>query len=81
MESNGIMEHVIGTASWFHKHLGPGRLESACEECLSHGLSQRGVPFERQRFLPIEYEGFMAVLKGGIPQDAIRLARRSLCSL
>ena len=40
-----------------HKHLGPGLLESAYEECLCRELSLRGIPFQRQVELPVEYKG------------------------
>jgi GxxExxY protein len=32
-------------------------LEAAYEECLCRELAIRGVPFERQRALPVEYKG------------------------
>ena len=32
-------------------------LESAYEECLCRDLELRGVPFERQKPLPVEYKG------------------------
>lgn len=57
MDLNEVTEHVIGAAIEVHKHLGPGLLESAYEECLCHELSLRGIPFERQRPLPVEYKG------------------------
>lgn len=40
-----------------HRALGPGLLESACEECLSCELGHRGIPFERQHPLPLRYKG------------------------
>lgn len=57
MDLNEVTEHVIGAAIEVHKHLGPGLLESAYEECLCHEMNLRGIPFERQRPLPIEYKG------------------------
>lgn len=57
MDLNEVTEHVIGAAIEVHRHLGPGLLESAYEECLCHEMHLRGVPFERQRPLPIEYKG------------------------
>jgi GxxExxY protein len=48
---------VIGACIEVHRHLGPGLLESAYEQCLCHELSQLGVAFERQRWLPIRYKG------------------------
>lgn len=48
---------MIGAAIEVHKALGPGLLESAYEECLCHELTLRGISFERQKDLPIEYKG------------------------
>ncbi|WP_205880900.1 GxxExxY protein [Limisphaera ngatamarikiensis] len=54
---NKISEHILGAAIEVHRPLGPGLLESAHEECLCHALRLRGVPFARQRPLPVEYKG------------------------
>jgi GxxExxY protein len=48
---------IRGAAIEVHRHLGPGLLESAYEECLCHELALRGVRFERQVALPVEYKG------------------------
>src|SRR5437879_10854949 len=50
-------QELIGAAIEVHKHLGPGLLESAYEECLCHELKIRGIHFERQISIPIEYKG------------------------
>lgn len=52
-----LTEKIIGAAIEVHRHLGPGLLESAYEECLCHELHLRGIKFERQRPLPLEYKG------------------------
>lgn len=52
-----LTEQIIGSAIEVHRHLGPGLLESAYEECLCHELSLRGLQFERQKPLPLEYKG------------------------
>ena len=39
-----------------HRHLGPGLLESAYEECLCYELNERGVSFERQVAIPVNYK-------------------------
>jgi GxxExxY protein len=49
-------EKVIGACIEIHRHLGPGLLESAYEECLCHELSLAGVKFERQKTLPVSYK-------------------------
>lgn len=51
-----ISESVIGACIEIHRCLGPGLLESAYEECLCHELSTRGIPFERQKPLPVSYK-------------------------
>jgi GxxExxY protein len=56
MHINEITHAIIGAAIEVHRTLGPGLLESAYEECLAHELSQRAIPFERQRPLPLEYK-------------------------
>jgi len=48
---------IIGAAIEVHRHLGPGLLESAYEECLCHELHLRGLTFERQVDLPVTYKG------------------------
>jgi GxxExxY protein len=54
---NKLSSQIIGAAIEVHKAVGPGLLESAYEACLSHELKLRGVSFDRQRPLPIEYKG------------------------
>jgi GxxExxY protein len=49
---------IIGAAIEVHRHLGPGLLESAYEECLCHELHLMGLGFKRQVTLPIIYKGF-----------------------
>jgi GxxExxY protein len=48
---------IIGAAIEVHRHLGPGLLESAYEECLCHELHVLGLSFERQVPLPVSYKG------------------------
>jgi GxxExxY protein len=48
---------IIGAAIEVHRHLGPGLLESAYEECLCHELHLCGLAFERQVERPVSYKG------------------------
>jgi GxxExxY protein len=48
---------IIGAAIEVHRHLGPGLLESAYEECLCHELHLRRLEFKRQIELPVIYKG------------------------
>jgi GxxExxY protein len=54
---NATTQSIIGACIEVHRHLGPGLLESAYEACVCRELSQRLIPFERQRPLPIDYKG------------------------
>lgn len=56
MNINNLTGEVIGAAIEVHKHLGPGLLESAYEECLCRELSLRKITYERQKPLPINYK-------------------------
>ena len=51
-----LTERVIGAAIEVHRGLGPGLLESGCEECLCHEFHLRDIAFERQHPLPVEYK-------------------------
>ncbi len=57
IEINKITSAVIGAAIEVHRHLGPGLLESAYDECLGREMTLRAIPFERQYPLPVEYKG------------------------
>jgi GxxExxY protein len=56
-KSNELSHRVIGAAIEVHRHLGPGLLKSAYEECLCHEFKLQKIPFERQKPLPITYKG------------------------
>jgi len=56
---NEISQAIIGAAIEVHRTLGPGLLESAYEQCLSHEFSLRNIPFERQKPLPVDYKGIL----------------------
>ncbi|HJP18053.1 MAG TPA: GxxExxY protein [Nitrospinota bacterium] len=42
---------IIVAAIEVHRHLGPGLLESAYEECLCRELDIKGISFERQNLM------------------------------
>lgn len=52
-----LTQNVIGAAIEVHRELGPGLLESAYEECLCHELHLRGLGFQRQVPLPVNFKG------------------------
>jgi len=54
---NDLTGAVIKAATEVHQIIGPGMMKSVYQECLSHELGLRGIPFEKQKELPIEYKG------------------------
>lgn len=57
MTENELAKMIIGAAIEVHRALGPGLLEGIYEECLAVELAIRGVRFERQQRVKIEYKG------------------------
>jgi len=57
MEFDDLSGQVIGCALEVHRTLGPGLLESTYEQCLSHELHIAGIPFTRQKAVPVDYKG------------------------
>ena len=53
---NEIAEIVVDAALKVHRTLGPGLLESVYERVLEYELKLRGLPVERQKAIPVEYE-------------------------
>ena len=52
---NVLTREIIGAA--IHRHLGPGLLESAYKQCLAKELELRGIPYQSEWPLPLEYKG------------------------
>jgi GxxExxY protein len=57
MQDNEITEHIIGCAIRVHRNLGPGLLESVYVNCLILEFKRLGLKFEREKAVPIIYEG------------------------
>ena len=57
MTENEIATKVIGAAIDVHKALGPGLLESAYQECLFYKLQQIGLLVEKEKPMPLIFEG------------------------
>ena len=54
---NVLTREIIGAAIEVHRHLGPGLLESAYKQCLAKELELRGIPYQSEWPLPLEYKG------------------------
>jgi len=54
---NALTHDIIAAAIEVHRHLGPGLLESAYQECVCLELSRMGVSFRREVALPLAYKG------------------------
>lgn len=48
---------VIGCAIEVHKHLGPGLLESVYEKCFVKELDLKGIKYQKQLCVPLNYKG------------------------
>nr|WP_254658088.1 GxxExxY protein [Pleurocapsa sp. PCC 7327] len=57
MRENEIAKEIVDAAYKIHMRLGPGLLESVYEAAIVYELRKRGLRFERQKPIPIVYEG------------------------
>lgn len=57
MSSDTLTEKVIGCAIEVHRILGPGLLESAYQQCLSHELTLNNIPHKLEKTMPVHYKG------------------------
>jgi GxxExxY protein len=53
---NEFSGRIIGAVIEVHRHLGPGLLESAYEECLNYELVKCGLSVRKQEPVPILYK-------------------------
>ena len=56
MTDSELTHRIIGAAIEIHRNLGPGLLEAVYEECLAREFSLLGIPFERQKPIPLVYK-------------------------
>jgi GxxExxY protein len=81
---NILTREIIGAAIEVHRHLGPGLLESAYRRCLMQELSLRGISFESELPVPLQYKGMQ--LESGyrldlLIQDAVVVETKSVEAL
>jgi GxxExxY protein len=57
MHENEIATKVLDICFDIHRKLGPGLLESVYEEILCYELAKQGIPFERQKSIPVYWDG------------------------
>ena len=69
MNENELARIVFKKGLKLHRSLGPGLLESVCEECLEYELLKHGLKVDRQKLIPIKYDGIE--LKSGFRADLI----------
>ena len=55
--ADALSNEIIGAAIEVHRYLGPGLFESAYEQCLCYELGLRGINYERQVPLTLNYKG------------------------
>jgi GxxExxY protein len=59
MNENQIAKKILDAAFLVHTKLGPGLLESVYEVVLAHELRKSGLVAERQKPMPISYDGIL----------------------
>jgi GxxExxY protein len=52
-----LTQQVIGCAIEVHRELGPGLLESAYQQCLSHELTLNKISHRIEKAMPVFYKG------------------------
>ena len=57
LHEEGIAKKIVNSAFRVHLTLGPGLLESIYETCFCHELSKHDLSFQRQVYVPIQYDG------------------------
>ncbi len=52
-----LTREIIGAAIRIHRAVGPGLYETAYAAFLAHELTRRGLRYEREKPIPVEYDG------------------------
>jgi len=64
-----VATNIVDAAYSVHKALGPGLLEKIYEACFCHELIKRGIAYQRQVDIPVEYDGI--IFDEGLRLDVI----------
>jgi GxxExxY protein len=56
-ELENLIEQIIGCCIAVHRALGPGLLEGISSKAVCSELLAAGIPFEREKQIPVEYRG------------------------
>ncbi len=56
-EEDALSYAVIGTIIEVHRTLGPGLPEAVYRQALELEMTSRGIPFEREKKIPVSYKG------------------------
>jgi len=66
-DTEKVATQIVDASFKVHSALGPGLLESVYEVCLAHEFQKRGFRFERQKSMPIVYDGIQ--IESGLRLD------------
>ncbi len=56
---NTLSGQIIDCGIYVHRQLGPGLLESAYQKALAYVFTQRNIPFEKEKIIPVTIDGFV----------------------
>lgn len=59
MHENAIAKIIVDAAFKVHQSIGPGLFESVYETVLAHEIEKAGLVADRQKAIPINYEGMV----------------------
>ncbi len=57
MDTDELLNGIVGAAIEVHRHLGPGLLESTYQRCLLIELDRKGLTYETEVPVTVEYKG------------------------
>lgn len=69
LQENQLTQKLMDCFFKVHSVMGPGLLESIYEECLCYELEKHNLSFQRQKDLPLHYDG--RLLKSGLRLDLV----------